>query len=743
MESELSVVPGGAPLPVTDAQPRTPKRTAPSGFARSVAKSSVSRSKVQPMETARAVLSKAPGSARFKNLAKAMTRDKELQTRCISQLLDEREQRLAAQQRERRESLPEVAAPIATRWVLRSDSNLRLGWDFMLMWLLLYLGIATPYRIGFDDPPSGNMWFFEIIIDFLFIVDLMLNFRTGFERDTGEEEMRPAEIRMHYLRGWFGIDLVSSIPVELMFQSGGEARSLKLVKTSKILRALRLIKLAKLLRVMKKPRLMEVIEEHFSLSQQQTKSFKMLVMMFSLSHFVACGWGYMGTQVHATTLTGCLDVTKGAARCYANWLKRYEQMLGRTIGFSEQYLVSLYWSFTTISTVGYGDITPHTEGERAFTIAAMVTGVGFYGYFISSMAAIMHNLDANEAKYLEKMSAITSYMKLRNFPKKLRVRIKKYYKNFFQRKTCLDETVILGELSTFLRREVAMFLLSDIIYTIPFFQGRDPNVLAKILTILKPITVAPGDSIMHKGEPGEEMFIVISGQLEVLEADGVTTLKTLGKGRYFGEFQFFGLFPVRTATVRAVTACELHSLGKEDLLAAFRNHPEEVEDMKAMAELHYERVHGEVDHIPARLEGMERVSSQQFRFGAKGVALQHAQSFRLESLKMEQRNSRADQGAAPRTSSMPTSHVLSGWSQQGVQCGKGNTNAASAATATAAAIASARAEATTAAPPGGDESMRTFVRDVIERKIEAEMRLLREQIAAAAARTRRHDSSEE
>ena len=583
-EDPTSVVPGGAPATeMTAAAAVARLSTSRSPGHKKARIGTKAMSKVQPAETIpsitktkaklQQVLAKSPGSQRFKNLAKAMTRDKELQTRCISALLNEREQRLEAaalraaqHQAGRHESLPGIdgagAAGSSARFVLRSDSNARLTWDFLLMLLLLYLGIATPYRIGFDDPPTGSMWWFEIIIDFIFLTDLCVNFRTGFERDTGEEEMRLPEIRRHYLRGWFSIDLISSIPVELLFKSGGEARSLKLVKTSKILRALRLIKLAKLLRVMKRPRLLEIIEEHFSLSQQQTKGIKMLVMIFSLSHFLACAWGYMGTQVFADTSAGsCLG--GGAVDCHVNWLQRYERMvLGRAVASGERYLIALYWSFTTISTVGYGDITPHTEGERSFTIMAMVTGVGFYGYFISSMAAIMHNLDANDAKYLEKMSAITSYMKLRNFPKKLRLRIKKYYKNFFARKTCLDESVILGELSTFLRREVAMFLLSDIIYTIPFFQGRDPNVLAKILTILKPITVAPGDSIMHKGEPGDEMFIVISGQLEVLEADGVSTLKMLGKGRYFGEFQFFGLFPVRTATVRAVTACELHSLAK-------------------------------------------------------------------------------------------------------------------------------------------------------------------------------------
>ena len=212
----------------------------------------------------------------------------------------------------------------------------------------------------------------------------------------------------------------------------------------------------------------------------------------------------------------------------------------------------------------------------------------------------MQNLDANEAKYVEKMGAVTSYMKQRSFPKALRLRVKRYYKNYYQQKTALDESVILSELSTFLRREVAMFLLSDIMYKIPFFKGRDPDVLAKVLTILKPVAVTPGDSITELGEPGSEMFIVCSGTLSVVDEAGAPQC-LLGKGSFFGEMQLFGVYPLRTATVRADEPSELHALARSDLLEQFRNSPGEIESMKAVAEATYDDAHGATDRIPRRL----------------------------------------------------------------------------------------------------------------------------------------------
>ena len=45
---------------------------------------------------------------------------------------------------------------------------------------------------------------------------------------------------------------------------------------------------------------------------------------------------------------------------------------------AEKYLASLYWAYTTMLTVGYGDITPRTDGELIFSIIWMCLGAGIY-----------------------------------------------------------------------------------------------------------------------------------------------------------------------------------------------------------------------------------------------------------------------------------------------------------------------------------------------------------------------------
>lgn len=53
-------------------------------------------------------------------------------------------------------------------------------------------------------------------VDVTFIIDILINFRTTYVNVADEVESDPAKIAMHYLRGWFLIDLVAAIPFDLL-----------------------------------------------------------------------------------------------------------------------------------------------------------------------------------------------------------------------------------------------------------------------------------------------------------------------------------------------------------------------------------------------------------------------------------------------------------------------------------------------------------------------------------------------
>lgn len=129
--------------------------------------------------------------------------------------------------------------------------------------LLLMVGnlIILPVGITFFKDENTPPWIvFNVLSDTFFLADLVLNFRTGIVvEDNTEIILDPHTIKMKYLKSWFLVDFISSIPVDYIFlivdletQVDSDvyktARALRIVRFTKILSLLRLLRLSRLIR---------------------------------------------------------------------------------------------------------------------------------------------------------------------------------------------------------------------------------------------------------------------------------------------------------------------------------------------------------------------------------------------------------------------------------------------------------------------------------------------------------------
>ena len=52
-------------------------------------------------------------------------------------------------------------------------------------------------------------------------------------------------------------------------------------------------------------------------------------------------------------------------------------------------MVAVSWSFTTITTVGYGDVYPITANEKIFGTACMIVACGIFAFIVGSIGSIL------------------------------------------------------------------------------------------------------------------------------------------------------------------------------------------------------------------------------------------------------------------------------------------------------------------------------------------------------------------
>jgi len=107
-------------------------------------------------------------------------------------------------------------------------------------------------------------------------------------------------------------------------------------------------------------------------------------------------------------------------------------------------------------------------------------------------------------------------------------------------------------------------------------------MLAKLLTVLKPLQASSGEIFSIAGEIGREMYIIISGEMMMLKPDDHNKA-ILSAGEYFGELCALDINPINLSTVTALEPCELYSLSRDDVFNTFRGTPEVLGHTKDVA----------------------------------------------------------------------------------------------------------------------------------------------------------------
>uniref|UniRef100_A0A8C5L233 Potassium/sodium hyperpolarization-activated cyclic nucleotide-gated channel 1 n=1 Tax=Jaculus jaculus TaxID=51337 RepID=A0A8C5L233_JACJA len=144
-------------------------------------------------------------------------------------------------------------------WIIHPYSDFRFYWDLIMLIMMVGNLVIIPVGITFFTEQTTTPWIiFNVASDTVFLLDLIMNFRTGtVNEDSSEIILDPKVIKMNYLKSWFVVDFISSIPVDYIFlivEKGMDsevyktARALRIVRFTKILSLLRLLRLSRLIR---------------------------------------------------------------------------------------------------------------------------------------------------------------------------------------------------------------------------------------------------------------------------------------------------------------------------------------------------------------------------------------------------------------------------------------------------------------------------------------------------------------
>jgi CRP-like cAMP-binding protein len=498
---------------------------------------------------------------------------------------------------------------VPSRFLLYPDTTFRSGWDALVVALLLWTGIMVPVRLSFVRSASTELSIIELIIDCLFAVDIVLNFLTTFEVRPGIYEKSLKKVAKKYFFGWFTIDLVATFPFYL-FEDSSYNRLSRLSRLPRIFKLLRLLRILKLLRLHQLNGYIERIMQAVSVNSGLIRFLRSGFWMLLVVHMTACMWYYVAVEdgLHAET-----------------WVAR-ENVINAPTG--TLYLASVYWSFSTITTVGYGDINASTDLEYGISIIAMLLGVSFYSYAIGNMAAIMTNSDSRANALREQLDTLNAWMRDTHMPVEMQERLRAFIKFKHENSTVVSysQDQLLRDLSPQLRTESLNYIHRDVIAKIPWFQNKRPEFIAHFVSLVQPIAFGAGDYVIRQGELGSDMFFLVHGRAQttfkrtarrvgddVSQKNTQSTLRAMRafsisradsgfantdaaeehamtqliEGSYFGEISLLQVAH-RPMSVRAVTDCHMLMLSRADLLDVLRQYPGVGRELRNFAARRYQ-----------------------------------------------------------------------------------------------------------------------------------------------------------
>ncbi|XP_048366434.1 potassium voltage-gated channel subfamily H member 8 [Sphaerodactylus townsendi] len=236
------------------------------------------------------------------------------------------------------------------------------------------------------------------------------------------------------------------------------------------------------------------------------------------------------------------------------------------------YIASLYFTLSSLTSVGFGNVSANTDAEKIFSICIMLIGALMHALVFGNVTAIIQRMYSRWSLYHTRTKDLKDFIRVHHLPQQLKQRMLEYFQTTWSVNNGIDSNELLKDFPDELRSDITMYLNKEILQ-LSLFACASRGCLRSLSLHIKTSFCAPGEYLLRQGDALQAIYFVCSGSMEVLKES--TVLAILGKGDLIGANLAIRDQVIKTnADVKALTYCDLQCIILKGLFEVLDLYPE-------------------------------------------------------------------------------------------------------------------------------------------------------------------------
>ncbi|KPJ19458.1 Potassium voltage-gated channel protein eag [Papilio machaon] len=226
----------------------------------------------------------------------------------------------------------------------------------------------------------------------------------------------------------------------------------------------------------------------------------------------------------------------GALKRVSSWLDEAKTFKVKNLTPAKAYLLAYYWSATSFSGAGFGDIIAQDTTHMVLSICVIVHGFLFFGYVYARMASLKAMADQMVTNFQENVKHLELFLNREKVAFTLKRTVIDYWKYQWKRTGGWSHQTILGKLHSNLNEDAVLYMYEKTLREIPLFENVEYSFFRSFAKQLQEQYYQKGYMVIRANEVITSMYIIYRGKVDIIsESNEVEAC--MGSGGIFGNIR--------------------------------------------------------------------------------------------------------------------------------------------------------------------------------------------------------------